>query len=86
MKTIYKMRMVFGTGFFSQTGKMITYIHENDGNWNSYFAPLLKYLGGKLESLTLSEELRDKAEEIGDELDDAEVEKFVKEQIKKKAE
>ena len=56
MKNIYKLGACYGSYFLDETGELITYIHENDGNWrNEYFAPILKYLRAKMIDLYVPE-------------------------------
>lgn len=54
MKKLYAIHMpdFYGTGFFDASGKLITFIHENDACWRSeYFGPIIEYFGGQVQWL-----------------------------------
>lgn len=54
MKKIYRAWLVpfHGDCFFAEGGSIITFIHENDGNWrDEYFEPILEHLGATMVSI-----------------------------------
>jgi hypothetical protein len=54
MKKLFKawFESFSGTGFFSVDGSLVTFVHDNDGDWrDEYFSPILKYLDAEMVNL-----------------------------------